>query len=51
MKLNFATFLVLLLTSWEKPWEKPTAVGAKMEYRSVTLLPLRKLRAVSNMLF
>ena len=51
MKLNLAMFLVLLLSSW---WwqilEKPTVFSAKTEYWSVTLLLLRKLRAVSNML-
>ena len=50
MKLNFAMLLVLLLSSWEKTWEKPTAFGTKLEHWSVTLLPLRKLRALSNML-
>ena len=33
-----------------KPWGKPTAFGAKIDYWLESLLPLRKQRAVNNML-
>ena len=52
MKLNFAmffsTFVELMVVS--NLGKNLLSFGAKTEYWSVTLLPLPKLRAVSNML-
>ena len=52
MKLNFAMFLVLSLSSWwQQALGKSYGLCAKMEYWSVTPLPLGKPRAVNNIFY